>query len=228
MKKKVVIVSLGGSQIIPDDVNYDYLKEFKKVLLKHRDEYNFVVVCGGGSLARKYINAIVKEKGDYYLQSLSGISATRTNARFVSYFFGLDLKHGVPTTKRTVKKYLKKQGIVFCGALEYKDNQTSDTVAAILARKFNGEFINLTNVKGLYTKDPKKFKDARFISKISWADFDNIVQKIKFKPGQHFVLDQGASEIIKERKIKTLIIEKVKDLDNYLSNKKFVGTTIFG
>jgi uridylate kinase len=127
-----------------------------------------------------------------------------------------------------VGKYLKKQGIVFCGALEYKDDQTSDSVAAILAKKFKGEFVNLTNVKGLYTKDPNKYKDAKFISEISWKDFDEMVQKIKFKPGQHFVLDQGASKIIRKKKIPTHIIKDLNQLDKYLSWQKFVGTTIKG
>lgn len=226
--KRTVVLSLGGSQIIPDDVGYFYLKKFKEVILKYKKDYNFVIVCGGGSLARKYISAIRKEKGDDYLQSLAGISATRANARFMYYFFGMDAIHGVPHTKRTVKKYLKKEGIVFCGALEYKSNQTSDSVAAVLAKKFKGEFVNLTNVKGLYDKDPKKYKNAKFISEISWKDFDDIVQKMKFKPGQHFVLDQGASVIIKNKKIPTYIIKDVKELDKYLAKKNFVGTKIKG
>jgi len=227
-KKKTVVLSLGGSQIIPDDIGYSYLKKFKDVVLKHKKDYNFVVVCGGGSLARKYITAVKKEKGNEYLQSLAGISATRANARFMYYFFGNDAIHGVPHTKRTVKKYLKKDGIVFCGALEYKDNQTSDSVAAVLARKFKGEFVNLTNVKGLYTKDPSKYKDAKFVPEITWDAFDKIVQKMKFKPGQHFVLDQGASVIIKKKKIPTYVIKDIKDLDKYLSGEQFVGTAIKG
>lgn len=223
-----MVISLGGSQIIPDDIGYSYLKKFKKVVLKYKKDYNFVVVCGGGSLARKYISAIKKEEGNEYLQSLAGISATRANARFMYYFFGMDAKHGVPHTKRTVNKYLKKEGIVFCGALEYKSHQTSDSVAAILAKKFKGEFVNLTNVRGLYDKDPRKHKNAKFIPEISWESFDEIVQKMKFKPGQHFVLDQGASTIIKKRKIPTYIIKDVKELDKYLAKKKFVGTKIKG
>jgi uridylate kinase len=226
MKKKVVVISLGGSQILKGGVNYGYLKKFKQVLLKHGNKYNFVVVCGGGRLAREYIGAVKKEGGGDYLQSLAGISATRVNARFMYYFFGIDAIHGVPHTKRTVRKYLNKEGIVFCGALEYKPNQTSDSVAAILAKKFKGEFVNLTNVKGLYDKDPSRYKNARFIPEISWEDFDKIVQKMKFKPGQHFVLDQGASVIIKKKKIPTYIVKDVKDLDLYLSGKVFVGTRI--
>jgi uridylate kinase len=226
MKKEMIVLSLGGSQIIPEDINHPYLKKFKETVLKHTETYKFAIVCGGGSLARKYITAIKKEKGDLYHQSLAGINATRANARFISYFFGHDPKYGIPKTLRTVKKYLKKRDIVFCGALEYKENQTSDTVAALITKKMKGEFVNLTNVKGLYTKDPKKYKNAKFIPKISWENFDKIVQKIKFKPGQHFVLDQGASTIIKKRKIKTIIIKDVKELDNYLKKKKFIGTVI--
>jgi len=227
-KKRVVVLSLGGSQIIPDDVNYSYLKKFKRVLEKHKRDYNFVVVCGGGSLARKYIKAIKKEGLSEFHQSLAGISATRSNARFVSHFFGFDSMHGVPHTVKTVGKYLKKQGIVFCGALEYKEDQTSDSVAAILAKRFGGEFVNLTNVKGLYTTDPNKYKNAKFISEISWKDFDEMVQKIKFKPGQHFVLDQNASKVIRKKKIPTHIIKDLSQLDKYLSWQKFVGTTIEG
>lgn len=226
MKKRVIVLSLGGSQIIPDKINYSYLKEFKKIILHHKKNFNFIVVCGGGSLARKYIEAIKQEKGNEYEQSLAGISATRANARFMSYFFGYDSTYGVPHTIKTVKKYLKKQGVVFCGALEYKEDQTSDSVAAILAKTFKGDFINLTNVKGLYTKDPKKYKDAKFISKITWNDFDKIIIKMRFKPGQHFVLDQAASKTIMEKKIPTYIIEKLKELDNFLKNKKFIGTVI--
>lgn len=226
MKKQTIVLSLGGSQIIPDEINYSYIKKFKETILQHKSEFNFIIVCGGGSLARKYINAIKKEKGNKYHQSLAGISATRNNARFMYYFFGLEPKHGVPETIRTVKKYLKKEGIVFCGALEYKENQTSDSVAAILSKKFSSKFINLTNVKGLYDKDPKKFKNAKFIKEISWEDFDKIVKKINFKPGQHFVLDQEASQIIKKNKIPTIIIKDIKELNNLLKNKKFEGTTI--
>ena len=226
MKKKTMVISLGGSQIIPDDVGYNYLKKFKEVILKNKDKFNFVIVCGGGSLARKYIGAIKKEKNNKKLESLAGITATRANARFISYFFGLELKHGVPHIKKTVKKYLKSQGIVFCGALEYEPDQTSDSVAAELANYLKGEFVNLTNVKGLHDKDPKKFKGAKFIKDISWQEFDKIAQKMKYSPGQHFVLDQSASKIIKKHKIKTYIIKEINELNNLLNNKKFTGTTI--
>ena len=226
MKKKVIVLSLGGSLIIPEDVNRTYLDKFKKIILKNTKNYKFIVVCGGGSIARKYISAI---KSDKVFQSFAGISATRMNARFMNYFFRINPNHGIPHTLRTVKKYLKKQDIVFCGALEYKPNQTSDSTAADIAKHFKASFINLTNVRGLYDKNPKQYKNAKFIPRISWKDFDELANKMKFKPGQHFVLDQTASKIILKNKIQTFITGlDISQLDKLLTNKNFNGTIISG
>ncbi len=226
--KKVIVLSLGGSQIIPDDINIKYLNEFKKTLLKNKKKYKFIVVCGGGSLARKYIKALKLSGKNENFQSFAGISATRTNARFMNYFFGIDPEQGIPHTMKTVKEYIKKRDIIFCGALEYKPNQTSDSTSAEIARQFKAEFINLTNVKGLYDKNPKENKDVKFFPKITWKDFNNMANKIKFKPGQHFVLDQTAAKMILKNKTPTYIIESPKQLDNLLNGKKFVGTRIRG
>jgi len=227
MEKKVRVLSLGGSLIIPDKINIKFLKEFRKVILKNTKKYKFVVVCGGGSVARKYINGLEKVGINEYLQSLSGISATRMNARFMSYFFKLDPSKGIPHSMKTLKKYLKKQDVVFCGALEYKPNQTSDSTASNLAVYFKTSLINITNVAGLYDKNPSENKKAKFISKISWKEFYKMTNKLKFKPGQHFVLDQTAAQIILKNKIPTYILGKnLKHLDNVLKEKKFKGTII--
>lgn len=227
MKKEVIVLSLGGSLIIPDEIDIIFLKKFKKIILKNIKKYKFVIVCGGGSIARKYINALKKEGTEEKLQCFSGISATRMNARFMNYFFDKNPNYGIPHTIRTLKKQLKKTDFIFCGALEYKPNQTSDSTAASIAKIFKGDFINLTNIKGLYNKNPKENKDAKFIKEISWKEFYKMANKQKYKPGQHFVLDQTASKIIKKYKIKTYILGKdLKQFEKLLKKENFEGTTI--
>ena len=229
MKKRIIVLSLGGSLIIPDKVNVSYLRQFKKTILKNTGKYKFIIVCGGGGIARKYISAL-KELGlNELFQSFSGIGATRMNARFMNYVFNINPQKGIPHTMKTLKKDIKKRDVVFCGALEYKPNQTSDSTSAEIARAFKTEFINLTNVSGLHDKNPKKFKNAKFISKITWKEFNKMATKIKFKPGQHFVLDQTAAKMIMKYKIPTYIIgENLQQLDNILKGKEFKGTTING
>lgn len=226
-KKKVIVLSLGGSLIVPGEIDTVFLSKFKKVIKKSTKKYKFVIVCGGGSIARKYISALRIARKSDYLQSMIGISITRVNARFVSYFFDKDPERGIPHKLKQVKKLLRKKDIVFCGGLKYEPYQTSDGTAAEIAAFFNCDFINLTNVPGLHDKNPLKYKDAKFIPKISFQNLYDMVNKVKYRPGQHFVLDQTAVKIIKEKKIRTYILGKnMKNLDNLLNNRKFHGTIV--
>ncbi len=222
---KTVVMSLGGSIIVPDDINYKFIKDFKKVISKVKTK--FVVVLGGGKTARTYINGLSKLGANAKTQSLFGIALTRFHAKYLAHYFGVQANKKVPHTVKEVESLLRKNKIIFCGGLRYKPDQTSDSTAANIAKNLGGEFVNMTNVKGLYDKDPRKFKDAKFISRISFIDFYKMANKLKYKPGQHFVLDQHASEIIKKNKIKTVILSSnLKNFERYLKAKSFVGTVI--
>lgn len=228
MAKSTLVISLGGSKIVPDHVDLTFLQEFKRIITKYSKTTKFVIVCGGGSVARKYIDALKKDKKSDYLQSMIGISVTRLNARFMSYLFGIDPEKGIPTDMKEVENLIKKNDFVFCGGLRYAPDQTSDTTAARLANHLDTDFINITNVKGLYTADPKKDRNAQFLEKISWKDFNAMANKIKFSAGQHFVLDQSAAEEIMKNKITTKIVGNLREFEKVLSGKTFIGTTISG
>ena len=229
MKKKVIVLNLGGSLIIPDEINFNFLQKFKKVILRNSKKYKFIIVCGGGSIARKYIGALRKAGLNEEFQNFSGISATRMNARFMNYLFGISPEVGIPDTTETLKRYIKKKDIIFCGALEYKPRQTTDSTAAELARHFRTIFVTLTNVAGLYNKNPLEHKDAKLILRISWKEFCRMANKNKYEPGQHFVLDQTAAEIIMKARIPTYILGKdLKQLEAVLRDKNFKGTLIHG
>jgi uridylate kinase len=228
MKKNTWVISLGGSKIVPDDADLNFLQDFRRIVLRYSKDAKFVIVCGGGSVARKYINALKSDKKSDFLQSLIGISVTRLNARFLSYLFGVDPEKGMPGDMKEVENLIKKNDFVFCGGLRYAPDQTSDTTAARLASHLGAKFVNITNVKGLYTADPKKDKESGFIEKITWKDFNTMVNRIKFSAGQHFVLDQGSAEEIMKHKITTFIVGNLREFEKVLADKPFVGTTISG
>ncbi len=229
MAKTIVVISLGGSIIIPDKINIRVLNEFKKVILKNIKKYRFIIVCGGGKTARNYIKGLENEEIDKkeFFQCLLGVSVTRLNARFMTYFFGHDANQGMPHNMKDVENLLKVHNVVFCGGLRYGKDETSDSTAAKLARHFITDFINITDIAGLYDKNPKRYKNAKFIPEISHKNFYKIAKKIKFKPGQHFVLDTKAAKIIKKYKITTYLLgQDMKNLDNLLNCKHFIGTVI--
>ena len=210
---KVVVLSLGGSLLIPAKVDFGFLNNFRNILRKHYHDTRFVIVCGGGNVARQYITALSKRGGINQKElSMAGIRATRMNAMFLMQFFGKEANDRLPLTMEDVKNNLKKNNVVICGGLRYVPRSTSDGTAARLAKLFDTIFINLTNVEGLYTSNPLKNKNAKFIPFINWNDFNKMANKSKFKPGQHFVLDQRAAKVIKDEKIPTYIIGK--DLKN--------------
>lgn len=219
------IISVGGSAIVPDKIDVEFLKKLRETLNKLSKKNKIVVVCGGGRIAREYIKAAKEFGTSDKWACLAGIRATKLNATLVSL-----LMHGtvqMPDSLKEVKQALKKRNIAVIGALGFEPNMTSDGDAAEVAAYLNAEmFINLTDVDGLFDKNPKEHKDAKFIPKISFDDFWKIASKIKFKAGQHFVLDQSGAKIIKKHKIKTVIVKGLDNLTNVIEGKKFKGTVI--
>ncbi len=227
MENKTIVLSLGGSIIIPDDIDYEFVSKFRDFLKKYSKKWKFVIVTGGGSTARKYINPLLREGLDNKTASLIGIGITRLNARFMLNFVGKPAAKHLPSSMKELKNMLTKDTVVFTGGLRFVPDNTSDGTAAQIAGFLKTDLINMTNVNGLFTKDPHKFKDARFIPTISFKEFNDIVSKIKYRAGQHFVLDQHASKIIMGQRIKTTILGKdLKNLENCLLGKKFIGTVI--
>ena len=229
MKEKTVIISLGGSLIIPKEIDHRFLAKFKKTMRKNYKKHKFVIVCGGGAIARKYISLLKKQGKSKKEQALAGIRACRMNAKLMMQLFEQESNSDLPKSIKEIHNLIKKNNIIFSGALRYNPKETSDGAAAKLAQAFKTDFINMSNVLGLYTSDPLKNKKAKFISNISWKDFEKMANKIKYYTGQHFVLDQNAAKIIKKHKIKTYLIGKnTKNLQNLLNGKKFKGTVIEG
>lgn len=221
------VISLGGSLIIPDEINHKFLLKFTTIIKDLIKKGNSVViVCGGGSIARKYISVVSSLKVNEDFSSLVGIECTKTNAALVAAFF--KKFHLIPNSLSDVDRELRKDKLAICGALGFQPKMTSDGDASQIASHIKADyFINLTNVDGLYDRDPKKW-GAKFIPAITFSDFDKIISQIDFKAGQHFVLDQFAAKIIMREKIKTVILNG-SDLENikkFFIGEKFKGTVI--
>jgi len=219
------VISIGGSAIVPGKININFLKKLKKTVKKISRNNKIILVCGGGYPSRKYMDAARALGASESLAALAGIRTTKLNATLVALatYGGIEM----PDSLKEVGKLLKKHNIIVCGALGFQPNMTSDGDAADIARYMKAKmFINLTDVSGLYDKNPKKYKSAKFIPKISFNEFSKITSKIKYKPGQHFVLDQAGSKIIKKHRIKTVILKGLDNLERVILGKKFKGTTI--
>ncbi len=223
----MLVISLGGSVIVPDKVDYKFLRGFREIIRRHAVNEKIVIITGGGGTFRRYMKSLEKVKLDERTIGLIGIATTKLNARVVAGFFN---KQGeIPNSIKDIKYALRKSNIVICGALGFKTGTTTDGNAAEIARHLKASMIlNITNVNGLYDRDPRKHSSARLIPRISFDNFYKLARKIKFKAGQHFVLDQKAAGLIRRYRIKTVILngKHIPNLENFLNGKKFIGTVI--
>ena len=220
----MIVFSLGGSVMVPNVPHKAYLNAFKKFVYKISKKEHIAIVTGGGKTARNYIN-VLSGIASRNKQDNIGIKATELNALLLIYF--LELKQKLPSDINEASKIALKNRICVCGGL--RAGRTSDSVAAELAAKTKARlFINMTNVRGLFNRDPTKFTDAKLVRKISFEEMIKRVSRIKEKPGQHFILDSKASKIIRDKKIKTLIVlgRDLRNIEKAINGKKFIGTTV--
>jgi len=222
---KPIIISLGGSLIVPEEIDIEFLKKFKQLILKHvKKGKRFAIITGGGKICRKYQKAAadISDLNSWDSDYL-GIHVTRLNAHLMRTIFK---KYSHPQVIKNPRKKINFTKKILIGA-GWKPGCSTDYDAVLLAEKLKANIIiNLTNVEYVYDRDPKYHKNATKIEKISWRDFRKIVGN-KWNPGLNAPFDPVASKKAQELKLKVIITaSSLKNLDNIFNGKRFKGTVI--
>jgi len=224
---KTIVMSLGGSIIVPGEIQVDFLKKFKEFILDFLGQnYRFVIVTGGGSVARNYIKAAseISEIPDEDKDWL-GIHATRINAHLIRTIFK---KEAYPVVlDNPLKKINGKKYKLFI-ASGWRPGWSTDYVAVLLAKRFKADkIINASSIDYVYDKDISKYKDAKPIKEITWAKYRKIIGS-KWSPGMKAPFDPIASKMAEDLKMTVIITRgtNLQNLENILLDKKFNGTVI--
>ena len=217
---KKVVISLGGSVIVPDKVDNNFLKKFNSLIKKY-PQNKFVIICGGGKLARNLQKEAkkLKKTTDRDLDWL-GIYATRINALTLKNV--LKIKGKIITNPNDEIEF--KENVLVGGG--WKPGFSTDYDAVLIAKNINADIlINMTNVDYIYDKDPK-LKDAKPIKKVKWSELRKIVGN-KWEPGLNMPFDPIASKEAEKLKMKVIIIgNDLNNLGNVLNGREFNGTLI--
>jgi uridylate kinase len=221
----IEVLSLGGSLVCPDKIDVLFLRKFRDFILKWvKKGKKFVIFVGGGKIARDYQKAAKKFKLKSEELDWIGILATILNANLVKSIFGNFAFEKVlidPTRKVETKKKI----IVFGG---WKPGRSTDYDCVLAAKNFGAKrVINLSDVDFIYDKNPKKFRNAKPLEKISFNELFRIIGK-KWTPGANLPFDPEAARLAKKEKIKVIFLNgrNFKNLEKVFLGKKFKGTII--
>lgn len=233
---KTVIISLGGSIMYPEAIDISFLKKFRKFILKQlrngsplrrnfSEASRFVIVAGGGRIARVYqeaahkVSKITDEDKDWL-----GIHSTRANAHLLRTIFK-DVADPVVIDSRYKIKSLKYPVTIASG---WHPGWSTDYISIALAEDFNAkEAIIAGKPAHVYDKDPHKYPGAKEIHELTWAKYRKLIPA-KWKPGLHSPVDPVGAALAQKKGIAAIIING-KDINNFgkmLSGKEFKGSII--
>ena len=211
---------------MPDAIDTGFLGKFKKIIEKNIEKgRRFLIITGGGATTRRYqgaarmITPTSKDDLDWL-----GIHSTRLNGHLMRTLLRT---HAYPVLVTNASKLKTTSKAVIIAAGNRPGNST-DFEAVRLAEKIGAKkLINLSNIDYVYTKDPRKFSNAKPIKDITWKEFRKIIPK-KWDPGLHSPFDPIASKKAQALGIEVAIINgaRLGEFEKHLAGKKFVGTII--
>ena len=217
---ETIIISLGGSLIIPDQVDIEFLKSFKALILSHvLQGKRFIIITGGGKLCRRY-QEVAKELSSASNVDLDwiGIASLKLNAELLRVIFEAEAHKKVIFNLSL--PFVFDKPIVVGAAFE--PGQSTDWDAVLGAKNVGAKkIINLSNIDYVYDTDPKVNPNAKKIENISWAEYRKLIPA-EWNPGLNSPFDPIASKMAEEAGIEVAIMNG-KPLDNLRHIRYRVG-----
>ncbi len=225
---ETIVISLGGSLIVPDAIDTHFLSALKDLVQTETANHRrFILIAGGGKTARRYAEAaaavapLENEDLDWL-----GIHATRLNAHLVRTIFRDLAHHEVISNPDDILDVPDDAQLIVASG--YRPGSSTDLRAIQIAERVGArKVINLSNIEYVYTADPKTDPTATKIEDISWAEFRTLIPE-EWDPGLNSPFDPVAARAAEATGIEVACIDgtKLLSLKNYLEGKPFTGTRI--
>jgi uridylate kinase len=221
-----IVVSVGGSLLVPDQIDTDFIKHFRQLILDKLSEgFTFSVTPGGGKTCRRY-QTVAREVMGASKTDLDwiGINTNCMHAEFLRILFGEFAAPGI--VKDFSKPIPTDYPIILVGA--EAPGHSSDFDAVKMAELSGAKrLVNLSNIDYVYTADPKTDRGAKKIEGTSWSEFMTLIPA-EWDPGLSAPFDPVAAREAERLGLEVAIINgtHLDRFSNYLEGKPFVGTVI--
>lgn len=229
--KKTVLIKLSGESLSGEyghGFDFPYMKIVCSRIKKIHDlGVNVAIVCGGGNFMRgRDAYEMDRERADYI-----GMMATIMNSLALKDVFlklgcnvynqsGLEISIIDNIDIDKMNEAFQNNKIIIFGGGCGKPYFSTDTGAALRAKDINADMIiKLTNVDGVYDKDPNKYSDAIMYQEVT---FDEVLDK------ELGIMDLSAMEICKNNNIEIVVtnIDNENALVDIINGKK-IGTRVY-
>lgn len=233
---KTVLIKLSGESLAGansekrgiDDNYIDYIcKRIKEV---SDLGVGVGIVCGGGNFMRggRTSKVIAREVADYMGMLGTVMNALALYDGFTRVGAKAYLQSGLDVASPYVNKLdsekakiaLREGKIVVFGGGTGKPGCSTDTAAAGRAKDIDADaIIKLTNVNGVYDKDPDEYPDAVMYAEVT---FDEVLEK------ELGIMDLSAIEMCRDNNIEIIVtnINNETALENIV-NGKIVGSRVY-
>jgi uridylate kinase len=230
MDKKVsaknrVVIKLSGS-IFNQNTEAQTIHKYAKMLLTLTYKVQPVVITGGGSVARYFINIARNLGSNESNLDIMGIEVSRLNARLLIAALGKQAYSQVPKNLEEVAMATDSGKIVVAGGLH--PGQSTNATSALIAETVEASrFVNATDVNGIYDSDPNTNRAAKLLKQITVRECMEILRTESSMAGTYDLMDIVALKVIERSKIPTRVIRSdVKNIKMAVGNTRSIGTEI--
>lgn len=225
-----IVISLGGSIIVPDTVDADFIQQFKELIADQveRTGRRFFLITGGGKVCRYYqsaLTSVLKEEVSNNSLDWMGVYVTQLNARLIQMAFGDMAESEIISDKSKLKSSYEKPVVIGSG---WEPGSSSDLRAVQIAEAIGAHrLINLSNVSHVYSADPKEDPEAEKISDMTWEELRALLPR-EWDPGLNVPFDPIAAEKAEEIGLEVAIMNgrDLENVKNYLEGEEFEGTVV--
>jgi len=225
-KQKTIVIDLGGSIVHPEGIDIAYVKKFSKFIRAEiKKGRRFLIVIGGGKLARVFIKSaekiapITDNEKDWL-----GIYATRLNGQLLRAVFE-DIVDPIVIHRRHKLQSIRYPLTIASG---WEPGWSTDFVSMALASDLGiQDVIVAGSPDHVYDKDFNKYKNAKPFTQMSWQQYRGLIPK-EWKPGFSSPVDPIAASHAEENELTGIVIDgrDLKNFGNLLAGKDFRGTVI--
>jgi len=201
-----VVLKVGGFAFSTEGRTEPLISEYVKLLKQLAKEHQFVVVTGGGSIAREYIQIARDMRVPESLCDQLGILVSRLNARLVVDGLSDSAYPEIPTTIVELGRFFASGKLVAMGGLQ--PGHSTNAVAALAAETVRADlFLNATDVDGVYTSDPSEDANAKHLDEVNVSKLTEILAHNEMNAGEYDLMDPIALRIIQRSHIPTVILD---------------------